>query len=315
MRLIEVKAIRVERARICAMAMNLRLPADENAQIARRLRDAAEILQAQGANPFRVGAYRKAADTVEQFAGSLRELLAREGRAGLDALPAIGAGIAAAMAEMIETGRWTLLDRLRGSLDPATLFQTVPGIGPELAKRIHDTLGVDTLEALEGACHDGRLEQVAGVGARRLAAIRAALAEILRRSRSRRAVTTMPAAEPSVDMLLDVDREYVAKARVETLPTITPRRFNPDKVAWLPVLHATRGNWHFTALFSNTATAHELGRTHDWVVLYFYGDDHAEGQRTVVTEAHGALRDHRVVRGRELECSAYYERGGTLAGG
>lgn len=45
------------------------------------------------------------------------------------------------------TGRRAQLDRLRGRLDPATLFQTIPGIGPELAQRIHDALGIETLEA------------------------------------------------------------------------------------------------------------------------------------------------------------------------
>ena len=102
----------------------------DNARLAERLRQAAELLQAQGANPFRVGAYRKAADSVERHDGSLRALLAAHGRAGLEALPGIGPGIASALAEMLETGRWAQLERLRGSLDPATLFQTVPGIGP-----------------------------------------------------------------------------------------------------------------------------------------------------------------------------------------
>jgi hypothetical protein len=295
--------------------MNGRLASVENAQIAQWLREGAEILQAQRANPFRVGAYRKAADTVEQFGGSLRELHATKGRAGLDALPAIGAGIAAAIAEMLETGHWSQLERLRGRLDPTRLFQTVPGIGPELAQRIHDTLGVETLEALEVACHDGRLSAVAGVGARRAAGIRAALSEILGRSRLRRVVAAMPAAEPQVEVLLDIDREYRDKAASGALPTIAPRRFNPENRAWLPVLHAKRGDWHFTALFSNTATAHELGRTRDWVVLYFYDDDHAERQRTVVTESRGALRGRRVVRGREPECSIHYGRGEVVVAG
>jgi DNA polymerase/3'-5' exonuclease PolX len=68
----------------------------DNAQVAEWLRQAAELLQAQGANPFRVGAYRKAADTVERFNGSLRTLFAMKGRDGLDALPGIGAGLASA---------------------------------------------------------------------------------------------------------------------------------------------------------------------------------------------------------------------------
>ena len=52
-------------------------------------------------------------------------------------------------------------------------------------------------------------------------------------------------------------------------------------------LHAVRGSWHFTALYSNTARAHQLGRVTDWVVLFFHKDSQAEGQRTVVTEARG----------------------------
>jgi hypothetical protein len=282
-------------------------PDSDNLRVAQWLREAAELLHAQGANPFRVGAYRKAADTVLRFDGSLRALFADQGRAGLEALPGIGAGIAAAIAEMLERGRWSQLDRLRGSLDPEQLFRTVPGIGPGTAQRIHDALGVETLEALEVAAHEGRLEKVPGVGRRRGAAIRAALAEILDRAPLGRRPDPSPATEPSVAVLLDVDREYLARGRAGELPTIAPRRFNPGNESWLPVLHTRRDPWHFTALHSNTARAHELGRTRDWVVLYFHDDDHAERQRTVVTEQRGALRGRRVVRGREAECIAHYE--------
>ena len=72
-------------------------------------------------------------------------------------------------------------------------------------------------------------------------------------------------------------------------------------------MHENIGDWHFTILFSNTARAHELKRTHDWVVIYFYNNHHEEGQHTVVTEHSGSLKNKRVVRGRELECRAYYE--------
>ena len=76
---------------------------------------------------------------------------------------------------------------------------------------------------------------------------------------------------------------------------------NPSGKRWLPVLHTERGAWHFTALFSNTARAHELGRTRDWVVVYFRADHEIEGQRTIVTEIQGPLAGQRVVRGRESE--------------
>jgi hypothetical protein len=275
--------------------------------IAASLRQAAELLQAQGANPFRVNAYRKAADAVLAYAGDLRGLFERKGLEGLDELPGVGAGIAAAIGEMLRAGRWSQLERLRGALDPVRLFQTVPGIGPGLAQRIHDELEVDTLEALEAAAHDGRLDGVSGVGKRRAAAIRAALAALLQRAPLRRGAGGLArVGEPTVETLLDVDREYREKAARELLPTIAPKRFNPKGEAWLPVLHAHRGDWSFTALFSNTARAHELGRTRDWVVLYFYDGEHVEGQRTVVTEARGRLAGKRVVRGREAECVAHY---------
>ena len=136
------------------------------------------------------------------------------------------------------------------------------------------------------------------MGPRRIAAIRAGLASMLGYVRG---AGRQRREEPSVRLLLDVDREYREAAAAKRLPLITPRRFNPGKKAWLPILHTSRPGWHFTALYSNTARAHELGRTRDWVVIYFHDDDHEEGQRTVVTETHGALRGKRVVRGRETE--------------
>lgn len=278
---------------------------DWNQEVADKLREAADLLAVQGANPFRVSAFRRAAKTVEQMSRDIREVAEAEGPAGLIAIPSIGRGIAAAIIEIVATGRWSRLDRLRGELDAGRLFQSVPGVGPALAERIHDKLHIDSLEELEVAAHDGRLEAVPGVGRRRLAAIRASLEAMLGRARSAGGVS---AEAPSVDVLLAIDGEYRRKSEQGSLPLIAPRRFNPEGKAWLPVMHGERGGWHFTALYSNTARAHELGRTHDWVVLYYYDHDHQEGQCTVVTEMRGRLAGKRVVRGRERECSDLYAR-------
>lgn len=275
-----------------------------NTQIAAKLKEMSELLRQQGANPFRVSAYQRAADSVLTLNQDLAEIFDREGEAGLVALPDIGKGIAAAMGELITSGRWSQLERLRGTLNPELLFQSVPGIGPKLAHRIHDSLQIDTLEALENSAYDGRLEGVEGLGPRRVAAIRASLAAMLRRTR--RAPSVAPAARPGVALLLDVDREYRQQAAAGRLPLIAPRRFNPRGEAWLPVLHWEQGGWHFTAMYSNTARAHQLGRTQDWVVIYYYDDHHQEGQQTVVSETHGPLTGRRVVRGRERECRELY---------
>ena len=107
---------------------------------------------------------------------------------------------------------------------------------------------------------------------------------------------------PDVNVLLDVDAEYRRRAADGGLRRITPRRHNPEGRAWLPILHTEReGDWHFTALFSNTARAHELKKTDDWVVIFYEKEGH-EDQCTVVTETHGPLKGRRVVRGREREC-------------
>jgi len=175
-------------------------------------------------------------------------------------------------------------------------------------------LHLDSLEALEAAAHDGRLRQVPGFGARRAAMVRSALAELLARIRPK---APRAADEPDVALLLDVDREYREKAASGRLRRIAPKRFNPSGEAWLPVLHAARDPWHFTALYSNTALAHRLGRTGDWVVIYFHRDARPEGRRTIVTETQGPARGRRVVRGREAECldlAGAADRSGAIPG-
>jgi len=273
-----------------------------NEVIAERLREVGDLLQQQQANPFRVRAYRQAADTMGSLGEDLRELFEREGTEGLEALPGVGPKIAAAIAEMLRTGRWSQLERLRGTLDPGQVFRAIPGVGAGLARRIHDTLHVDTLEALEVATHDGRLEAVPTIGPRRAAIIRGVLGNMLGRPR----LWAHPVEEPSAAMLLSVDEQYRSAVAAEQLPKIAPRRFNPAGEAWLPILHTERGRWHFTVLFSNTARAHQFARTRDWVVIYFHADGQPEGQRTVVTETGGLLEGRRVLRGRESECRAHY---------
>jgi hypothetical protein len=269
-----------------------------NRDAAGLLRQLADLLRAQDGNPFRINAYLRAAATLEGLERDAREILAEQGVEGLTRIPTIGTGIASSIDEIARTGRLSQLDRLHGATDPGAVFRAVPGI-EVLGTRLHECLHVDTLEALEIAAHDGTLETVPGIGPRRADAIRAGIASVLGRSGRGR---TGGRAAPAVASLLDVDAEYREKAARAALPKLAPKRFNPEHEAWLPVLHTQRGPWHFTALFSNTARAHELGRTQDWVVVYFYDDDHREGQCTIVTETHGELRGRRVVRGREQEC-------------
>lgn len=283
-----------------------------NSEIAARLEETAELLEAQHANPHRVRAYRLAAGTLRSLSEEVDALITARGLAGLRALPGIGDSLSRSIEELDHTGHLHLLDRLRGSVKTEDVLTTVPTIGPELAQRIHDLLGIESLSELEAAAYDGRLDRVPGFGERRLLAVRESLAGRLRRRtppNRMRARHREPADEPDVAELLDVDREYHEKVRANQLPRIAPHRFNPTRDAWLPILHTHREQRHYTVLFSNTARAHELGTTRDWVVIY--RDDHGgEGQWTVVTSRFGPLTGLRIVRGREPACKRHYGLGG-----
>lgn len=268
-----------------------------NAKAAQLLRDAAGLLERQSENPFRINAYRRAAASVEGLETDLQVLVDQGGMEALQLIPGVGESIASSLAEILSTGHWSYLDRLRGNTSPETLFCTVPGIGPALARRLHEQLHVETLEQLAQALGDRSAERIAGLGARRRQSLCQAIGKLIRRTRPLRVED-----EPDVDMILAVDEAYRQKALAGVLPRIAPLRFNPSGAAWLPIMHATRNGWHFTVLYSNTARAHELGKTRDWVVVYFHSTDGKSSQRTVVTQGHGPLAGARVVRGREEEC-------------
>lgn len=284
-----------------------------NEQIARKLTEIAELLDAQAdVNPFRVSAYRQAADQVRDHEQPLAELLETQGRDGLTQIPNIGSALAGVITEMIHTGRSSLLDQLRSEIDPARVFQQVPGIGDELSEQIVKHLDVATLAELEQAAHDGRLAEVPGFGEERVRNVRVSLTGLLSGAAQRhaRAVTReeeQEPEEPGVGLLLEIDREYRQKAAAGELRKIAPKRFNPEGKAWLPIMRTRRGAWRFTALYSNTARAHDLGKTDDWVVIYFERDGE-ESQATVVTETQGPLEGQRVVRGREAACQRHYRR-------
>ena len=287
-----------------------------NNAIADLLERIGQLLETKETNPYRVRAYFSAAATVRGADESVAKLAGD--RAALMQLPGIGDGLAGLITEFVQTGQSALLRELESEDKPGSLFDRIPGVGETLGRRIAATLDIRTLEELEQAAHDGRLNKVEGFGEERVRAVQTALAGMLSSTAQRRArqrVDESTAAgqsapadanEPPVGLLLDVDAEYRRKAAAGDLDTIAPKRFNPEGKSWLPVLHTRRGEWSFTALFSNTARAHEASKTDDWVVVYFEREGQGEEQRTIVTQTQGGLSGRRVVRGREADTRHHY---------
>jgi hypothetical protein len=207
-----------------------------------------------------------------------------------------------------------LLDRLERDLAAGDRFTAVPGIGPGLAHRISDTLGIETLEELADVAHDGRLSRVAGFGPHRVRSVCTHLDTALGRSARRRALGhragqlrfgfAEPAERPPVGLLLAVDETYRRLTAEHRLPCTAPP--DPEGQASLPVWHSERDGWSFAVRPSNGARSRGQGRNRGWVVIH-YRQDGREAQCTVVTEHQGELAGQRVIRGRERECASHYE--------
>lgn len=279
-----------------------------NDDIASIFEQVADLLEAQEDDFYRIRAYREGAQSIRLLAVPVVELYQAEGIAGLEKLSHIGKRLASAIEELATTGELALLERLLIDVSPEDLFTTVPGIGQVLARRIYRKLGIETLEALEQAAHDGTLATLPGFGRGRIQLVRDALGTMLDRSSRQRVKVKRwqqaqqpkiepQMAEPPVELLLEVDSQYRYLAGAGQLRMVTPRRFNPENKRWLPVMRLEKEGWTFNVLYSNTARSHELNKTHDWVVVY-YEREGKQGQCTIVTETRGGEKGDRVIRGR-----------------
>ncbi len=133
-----------------------------NAEIAAALRELGILYELDGADRFRVLAYKEAARTIAQSPVSV-EQLAKEGR--LTELPGVGKTLAQKVETLLETGTIPSADKLKAKF-PATLVEVtrVPGLGAKTARRIYDEAGVENLVQLKEAAEQGRLSGIRGLG-------------------------------------------------------------------------------------------------------------------------------------------------------
>ncbi len=164
-----------------------------NGQIAAFFEKLADLMQLRGDNVFKVRAYRRAAETIR---GLPRDINQDYQRGTLKDIPGIGDAIADKIGEIIETGRLSLLDRLEAEV-PAGVAQMmkVPEVGPKSAIAIYQTLGIDSVDALEEAARNGKLQQVSGIGAKTEQRILAGIESIRQRSDRLLLGVVLPRAE------------------------------------------------------------------------------------------------------------------------
>lgn len=171
-----------------------------NTEIAEMFSRLAELLEIQGANPFRIRAYRKAAQTIEGLPHSVTSMLA-EG-SDLSDLPGIGKDLAVKIQEIVETGHLSLLDQVSSQL-PGQLAELakIPTLGPKRVKMLYDTLGIKDLKGLAKAARAGKIRELHGFGPKTEEKI---LAETDKRSGTEQRIKISTAeefAEPILDYL------------------------------------------------------------------------------------------------------------------
>lgn len=289
------------------MRKNSDTPVDmTNPEIAATFQEIADRLQAQAANPFRVAAYRNAATIIHDWPDSVCALAAHDGVEALQQIPGIGKSLARKISRLQRQGTLPALEKLRKKQAAADVLTSLPTVGPCLAHRIRSSLGAQTLEEVYAAAYDGRLHRVAGMGRKRVQAIRECLS--LRLNHPPIPPRALAPTDPSVADLLEIDRMYREQAAKGRLVTVAPRRFNPTGEAWLPILRVKHNNRRYCAYYAyyaNSVRSHQLDHLHDWVVVYCL-DKEMFGRWTILTSTYGRLRGKRIVRGRESQCTEFY---------
>ncbi|MDP3091423.1 MAG: DNA polymerase/3'-5' exonuclease PolX [Nitrospira sp.] len=134
-----------------------------NADIAADFDELADLLEIEGANPFRIRAYRNAARTMRDLPQDVAAML-KKGE-DLTELPGIGKDLAAKIREIVETGTAAMLEEHRKTV-PATLTELlkIPGVGPKRVKVLYRDLGIRSLDQLRKAAQDGRVRGLRGFG-------------------------------------------------------------------------------------------------------------------------------------------------------
>lgn len=136
-----------------------------NADIVAALEEISDLLEVQGANPFRIRAYRNAARAIGDLGRNVRAMVAAGER--LDELPGIGADLAGKIAEIAESGTCAQLQELRGQVPPAVPeLLRLPGIGPHRVQALRSRLGVESVRQLHDAAAKGLVRELPGFGQR-----------------------------------------------------------------------------------------------------------------------------------------------------
>ena len=149
----------------------------QNSDIADIFNKVADLLDIEGANPFRVRAYRNAARAVSNLPQNVSDMI--ESEKDLTELPGIGKDLAGKIQEIVGTGSLAQLEDLKGKTSPELIkLMKVAGLGPKRVKALNRNLGVTNLKELKKAAQQGKVREIEGFGEKTEKAILEELEEV-----------------------------------------------------------------------------------------------------------------------------------------
>ncbi|NOY39114.1 MAG: DNA polymerase/3'-5' exonuclease PolX [Nitrospirae bacterium] len=173
----------------------------KNQEIARAFSEIADLLELKGENPFRIRAYRRAAQNIESLSRDIAKLSEDE----LTAIPGIGKDLAGKIREFLSHGSMEALESLRQEVPPGlTGIMSVPGVGPRTARLLFERLNVRDVDELEALAREGRLQGLPGIRKKTEENILRGI-EMLKRGRERQPLgKVLPVAEDIIEKLKGV---------------------------------------------------------------------------------------------------------------
>ena len=137
----------------------------DNKEIARRFYRLAALMEVRGDDPFRLRSYRNAAEAIEVWPTSLKEIAEKDGLVGLQEIPGVGKAIAGKVTDLLNKGTFDAWERLTAETPETVLdLLEIPGIGPKTAALLHQRFKVSSLEDLKKFVASGGLDMVDGIG-------------------------------------------------------------------------------------------------------------------------------------------------------
>ena len=148
----------------------------DNKEIARRFYRLSALMEVRGDDPFRLRSYRNAAEAIEVWPTSLKEIADKEGVAGLQEIPGVGKAIAGKVIDLLNKGTFDAWERLVAETPETVLdLLEIPGIGPKTAALLHQRFKVSSLDDLKKFVASGGLDMVDGIGPKTAERIKEAL--------------------------------------------------------------------------------------------------------------------------------------------